>query len=78
MNAPSRITRPTDIYRFEARVRHAAWGWFGERIAALVAKHKARQTARALAILSDEELRDVGLLRADIDQAAANGSSARY
>jgi uncharacterized protein YjiS (DUF1127 family) len=78
MTAPLNFARrPTDVYRFEAAVRGAAWGWLGEQIAALVAKHRGRQTARELAVLSDQELRDVGLLRAEIDQVAANGSSAR-
>jgi uncharacterized protein YjiS (DUF1127 family) len=78
MNAPSNIIRrSTNSYRFEAAVRRAAWRSFGERIAALVAKYRARQTARELAVLSDRELRDVGLLRAEIDQAAADGSSSR-
>jgi uncharacterized protein YjiS (DUF1127 family) len=78
MNALSNITRrSTNSYRFEAAVRRAAWRSFGARIAALVAKYRARQTARALSVLSDQELRDVGLLRAEIEQVAANGSSAR-
>jgi uncharacterized protein YjiS (DUF1127 family) len=69
--------RPTDVYRFEASVRSAAWGWFGNRIAMFVARHRARQTARMLAVLSDQELRDIGLLRANIGEAAAKSASAR-
>lgn len=75
MNASN--TRPTDMYRFEAAVRRAAWGWFGIRAAAFVARHRARQTARLLSVLSDQELRDIGLLRANIVEAAAKSASAR-
>jgi len=70
-------TRPTDTYRFEAGVRSAAWGSLGNRIAMLVARHRARQTARMLAVLSDQELHDIGLLRANIVEAAAKSASAR-
>jgi uncharacterized protein YjiS (DUF1127 family) len=69
--------RPTDTYRFEAAVRNAAWGWLSNNIAMFVARHRARQTARMLAVLSDQELRDIGLLRANIVEAAAKSASAR-
>ena len=75
MNA-SNTRRPTDSYRFEASVRRAAWTWVGKRIAALVARHQALQTARKLSALSDRELLDVGLLRADIDRVAGERSRA--
>jgi uncharacterized protein YjiS (DUF1127 family) len=74
MNAPN-TRRPIDTYRFEAAVRRAAWGWLSGRIATLVANYKARQTARELALLSDQELRDVGLLRAEIGAAAARSAA---
>lgn len=70
-------TRPTDTYRFEAAVRRAAWGWLAERIALLVARYRARQTVRQLAVLNDQELRDIGLLRAEIGEAAAKSAAAR-
>jgi uncharacterized protein YjiS (DUF1127 family) len=75
MNAPN-TRRPTDSYRFEASVRVAAWTWVGKRIAGLVARHQALQTARKLSALSDRELLDVGLLRADIDRVAGERSRA--
>lgn len=68
--------RPFD-YRFEAAVRRAAWTWCLGRIASAVARFKARQTVRALALLSDSQLRDIGLLRADIEQVAAASASSR-
>ncbi len=66
-----------NTYRFEAAVRRAAWGRFAERIAMLVARYRARQTVRQLAALSDQELRDIGLLRAEIGEAAAKSATAR-
>ncbi|HSD43006.1 MAG TPA: DUF1127 domain-containing protein [Burkholderiales bacterium] len=75
MNAPATTRRPADVYRFEAAVRRLAWTWLTERIAALVARYRAQQTVRELAVLDDRELRDVGLLRADIVQAAKTASA---
>ena len=66
---------PTTILRSGA-VR-TAWAWPGKVIAALVARSRARQTERELAVLSDRELRDVGLLRADLHRVAANGRGRR-
>jgi len=68
--------RPIDTYRFEAAVRRTAWGWLAGRIAMFVARHRARQTASVLAVLSDQELRDIGLLRAEIGAAAAKSATA--
>jgi uncharacterized protein YjiS (DUF1127 family) len=75
MNTPN-TRRPTDSYRFEASVRRAAWTWLGKQIAALIARHQALQTARRLSALSDRELLDVGLLRADIERVAGERSRA--
>jgi uncharacterized protein YjiS (DUF1127 family) len=72
----SRIRQPVDVYRFEAVLRRAAWAWLGRRIAAFVAKARARRTVRELSALSERDLQDVGLLRADICAAAAR--SARF
>jgi uncharacterized protein YjiS (DUF1127 family) len=71
------MNRPTDTYRFEAAVRRAAWGWLADRMTTLVAHHRARQTARMLAVLDDQELRDIGLLRAEIGDAAAKSATVR-
>ena len=70
-------THPIDTYRFEAAVRRAAWGSLAERIAMLVARYRARQTVRQLAVLSDQELRDIGLLRGEIGEAATKSATAR-
>jgi uncharacterized protein YjiS (DUF1127 family) len=76
MNALSNTRRPTDVYRFEAATRRMAWIWLAEQIETLIAKRRARQTARLLASLSDRELSDVGLLRAEIGAAAAKAARA--
>ncbi len=76
-NTPQPGTRRPFDYRFEAAVRRAAWTWCLGRIASAVARFKARQTARALALLSDGQLRDIGLLRADIERIAAESASSR-
>jgi len=76
MNAPS-TRRPTDTYRFEAAVRSAARAWVGRMVSAAIARHRARQTLRELNALTDRQLYDIGLRRADIEDAAAKGASAR-
>ncbi len=68
--------RPFD-YRFEAAVRRASWGWCLGRIASAVARFKARQTARELMALTDRQLHDVGLRRADIEDVAARSAFSR-
>lgn len=67
------ILRP-NAYGPNARIACAARTWLSARIASLVAKSKARHTARELSVLSDEELWDIGLLRADIAEVAATTS----
>jgi uncharacterized protein YjiS (DUF1127 family) len=76
-NIPRPGTRRPFDYRFEAALRGAAWAWCLGRIASAVARFKARQTVRELALLSDGQLRDVGLLRADIERVAAVSASSR-
>ncbi|HLB15692.1 MAG TPA: DUF1127 domain-containing protein [Burkholderiales bacterium] len=85
MQAPSSTSRPGTRrpfdYRFEAALRRAAWAWLGARIvsavAAVAVRHRARRTIRELGILSDRELRDIGLCRAEIEEVAAGSSGAR-
>jgi uncharacterized protein YjiS (DUF1127 family) len=77
MNAPSNTKRPVDLYRFEAGLRSAAWTWVARAIASAVARYKARQTARELSALTDEQLRDIGLRRAEIEAIAEHGPSFR-
>jgi len=74
MNARSNTRRPTDLYRFEATLRGAAWTWAARAVASAVARLKARHTARELNALSDRQLNDIGLRRAEIEDAAANSS----
>ena len=76
MNAPQ-TRRPTDLYRFEAALRGAAWTWVARVVAAAVARLEARQTARELSALTDRELHDIGLRRADIEDAAATSAWSR-
>jgi uncharacterized protein YjiS (DUF1127 family) len=45
--------------------------WFGDLFAALVAWNDKRITARELGKLSDRELEDIGLCRADIADVVA-------
>ena len=78
-NTPRPSTRRPFNYRFEAALRRAAWAWLGKRtagaLAAVAAQLSARRTVRELEILSDRELRDIGLCRAEIEQAAASSRS---
>jgi len=76
-NTPRPGTRRPFDYRFEAALRHAAWAWCLGRIASAVARFKARQTIRELGALSDRQLNDIGLRRADIDDVAARSSFSR-
>ncbi len=76
MNAPN-TRRPTDLYRFEAALRGAAWTWVARAIASAVARLKARQTLRELSALTDRQLHDIGLRRADIEDVAASSSLSR-
>jgi uncharacterized protein YjiS (DUF1127 family) len=76
MNAPS-TRRPTDTYRFEAAVRSAAWAWVAKVVAAAIARHRAHGTMRELNALTDRQLCDIGLRRAEIEDAAARSVSAR-
>lgn len=77
MNAPFNSRRPTDVYRFEAGLRGAAWTWLGRVIASAVARLKARQTLRELNALTDVQLRDIGLRRWEIEDTAARTSWSR-
>jgi uncharacterized protein YjiS (DUF1127 family) len=77
MNGPSNTRRPVDLYRFEAALRSAAWARLGRAIASLVAGYRARQTLRALNALTDRQLYDIGLRRAEIEDVAARSSSLR-
>lgn len=70
---PSNMQRP-QVYPSEARIARAGGAWFRERIASLVAKSKARHTVRELSSLSDRDLRDIGLLRADIPEVGIAAS----
>ncbi|MEM9967670.1 MAG: DUF1127 domain-containing protein [Pseudomonadota bacterium] len=47
--------------------------FFAAKIASFAAWNEARVTRNALASLSDRELEDIGLIRADIDRIAENG-----
>ena len=80
-NTPRPSTRRPFDYRFEAALRRAAWAWLGERtasaLATVAARLGARRTIRELEILSDRELRDIGLCRAEIEQVAARCPSSR-
>jgi uncharacterized protein YjiS (DUF1127 family) len=60
--------------RSKAPLLGAARAWFIARIAAPIEKYKARQTVRELSVLPDRELRDIGLLRADIPEVATAAS----
>ena len=57
--------------------RHAAAGPMGRVVASLTEEFRAWREARinraALARLSDRELSDIGLLRADLDEMRARG-----
>jgi len=79
-NTPRPSTRRPFDYRFEAALRRAAWAWLGARtvsaVAAVAARLSARRTIRELELLSDRELHDIGLCRAEIEQVAASSSSA--
>ena len=62
------------------RTTYGATGLFGRTgaaitalIGAIVAWNDARVTRNALAKLTDRELEDIGLVRGDIDDVAANG-----
>jgi uncharacterized protein YjiS (DUF1127 family) len=56
----------------EVVVRRSVWNWFGEWIANFVrkriAERNARRAIRELEAMSDRELRDIGLHRADIER----------
>ncbi len=75
MRIPSNARRPVDLYRFEAGLRSAAWASLARAVASVVARVKAKETIRELSALSDRQLHDIGLRRADIERIAANGSS---
>jgi len=78
MNTQSNTRRPVvDLYRFEAGLRRAAWTWLARTVASALARLKTRQTIRELGALSDRQLNDIGLRRADIDDVAANSSFSR-
>jgi uncharacterized protein YjiS (DUF1127 family) len=77
MNTSSNTRRPVDLYRFEAGLRSAAWAWVARAVATAVARHKARQTIRELGALTDQQLRDIGLRRAEIETIAERGPSFR-
>ena len=57
-----------DDSTLEVAVRHAAWKWFCGWIANVIHQRLVRRTMRELQALSDRELRDIGLLRADIER----------
>jgi Domain of unknown function (DUF1127) len=66
-------------YRSTARGLAAAGTWLREQFASLLVKVHVRHTVRELSLLSDRELWDIGLLRAQIPQAAsAAGRSRRH
>ena len=69
MNAPN-TRRPTDLYRFEAALRSAAWTWVARAVASAVVRLKTRQTIRQLNELTDRQLFDIGLHRAEIKDVA--------
>ena len=66
------MARLIDNGQLEIAIRRAAWAWLRRRIAARIAKSTVRQTIRELSVLSNRQLRDIGLLRADIHRAAAS------
>jgi uncharacterized protein YjiS (DUF1127 family) len=70
-------TRPVDLYRFEAGLRGAAWQWVARAIASAVARFRARQTLRELNALTDRQLYDIGLRRAELEDVAAHSSAFR-
>ncbi len=73
---PARL-RSLKLYRLEAEIRRAAWASVRAQVASLVARFRTRQTIRELNILSDRQLRDLGLLRAEIGEAAAKSAASR-
>jgi uncharacterized protein YjiS (DUF1127 family) len=75
MNTRSSTRRPVDLYRFEAALRSAAWTSAARAIASAVARLGARRSMRELAALTDRQLRDIGLRRAEIEDGAAGGSA---
>ena len=77
MSTPSSIHRPVDLYRLEAGLRSAAWTWVARTVASVVARDKARQTLRELSALTDQQLHDIGLRRAELEAVAENSSSFR-
>jgi uncharacterized protein YjiS (DUF1127 family) len=77
MNTQSNTRRPVDLYRFEAGLRSAAWTWLARAVASALAQFKTRHTIRELGALSDRQLNDIGLRRADIEDVAANSSFSR-
>ncbi|MGH8681263.1 MAG: DUF1127 domain-containing protein [Burkholderiales bacterium] len=78
MNTPSNTRRPIDLYRFEAGLRSAAWTALARAVASALARLKTWQTIRELSALSDRQLNDIGLRRADIEDVAASSSSPRF
>jgi uncharacterized protein YjiS (DUF1127 family) len=73
----SNSRRPADLCRFEVTLRSAAWVWVGRAFAAVIARHRMRQTIRALSATTDRQLFDIGLRRGDIKEVAARTASFR-
>lgn len=66
-----RELRVIGAYVREARSRSRLSAWLRVCIASLLARRAARHTVGSLEMLSDRELRDIGLLRAEIGEVAA-------
>jgi uncharacterized protein YjiS (DUF1127 family) len=60
------------VYSTNRTVSHRTSGVFGSLFSAVAAWNDARVTRNALSRLTDRELDDIGLTRADIDVIATN------
>lgn len=60
------------VYSTNRTLNARSGGFFGSMVAAFAAWNDARVTRNALSRLTDRELDDIGLSRADIDTIATN------
>jgi uncharacterized protein YjiS (DUF1127 family) len=74
MYAPS-TTRPAYFQRLEEAVLSStAWTWIASAVDAVVTYFRTCHTIRELNALTDRQLHDIGLRRAEIENAAARSS----